>query len=247
VALVMFAGEDGASHPGAGRIARTLRTSPGAVRRSVASLEQEAGPLTLKVERGRQTASGDQDSHRYVLTLKEGNPLSATPDQTGPTPDQGDPTPRSSVPNPVGSAVPHPPIRRTHKEDTEEDPSEGDKEDPRVREVFDHWSRVLWSRLHQKQPKASADRLKPIRARLKTFDVAQLKLAIDHVAADDWMIDNAHIEPITIFRNDAKAAHWVARKPRGPVVQRDLTPERADALLAGARARAAEMMRGGAE
>jgi hypothetical protein len=35
----------------------------------VARLEQDAGPLTLKVERGRQTASGDQDSHRYVLTL----------------------------------------------------------------------------------------------------------------------------------------------------------------------------------
>jgi hypothetical protein len=226
VTLVSFADATGACHPGLGRLAATARTSRGAARRSLRSLELNGGPLTLTVERNRISNAGDADSHRYVLTVKGW-------DQADPTPDHLSPTVGSTGPQRVGSPRPQGGITQTPKEDLEEDQLEEDREeDIRARAIFEYWAAVLWSKVHPKRkPKPSTKRMKPIRARVATFTDDELRLVIDAVAASKWMLgENDHgrpfIEPETIFRNSEKVEQWLATKPRQGGVQRGVVDER---------------------
>jgi hypothetical protein len=92
VALVSYCDEHGACHPGLRKVASTARTSVGAVRRALASLEKSVGPLLVRVERRRRTEGGERDSHRYQLTVVGCDQADPTCDQASPGCDQADPT-----------------------------------------------------------------------------------------------------------------------------------------------------------
>lgn len=224
IVLVSFADADGACHPGLARLATAARTSRGAARRSLRSLELNGGPLTLAIERNRVSNAGDADSHRYVLSVKGW-------DQADPTPDQTDPTVGSPKPHRVGSRRPGGGITQTPKEDQEEDPIEEDTEEEIARAVFSYWASALYSKISKRKPKRSPERMKHIRARLKDgYTLEELKSVIGHVAASDWHLgQNDHgrpyIEPKTIFPNEAKVDSWLATKPRRGTVQRGVTNE----------------------
>ncbi len=212
--LIAHCNARGHCRPSTSTLADESRMRRTAVRSALRKLEGRSGPIRLVVERGRRTESGDPDTHSFTLSPGVGwvdwEPTSVDPERTvGAKSTRGVGTRWGG-----GGSIGNP------EEDLEEETVEEDREEARVREVFQHWSTTLWLKLHKKKAKASTDRLKHIRARLKSFDVEQLKLAIDHVAASDWMMERAHIEPETIFRNDGKAAHWIAAKPRQGGVQR---------------------------
>jgi len=54
-----------------------------------------------------------------------------------------------------------------------------------------------------------------IRARLKHYTVADLKLCIDHMASSRWHRDNGQTHLSLIVRSDERVEFWLARKPRG--------------------------------
>lgn len=92
-----------------------------------------------------------------------------------------------------------------------------------VREVFDHWAATCWPKVHEggRAPLASADRLRPIRARLADgYSVAQLRSVVDRVSVDPFYLGQnerrtAYIEPKTIMRNASKVDELLANAAAG--------------------------------
>lgn len=92
-----------------------------------------------------------------------------------------------------------------------------------VREVFDHWAATCWPKVHEggRAPLASADRLRPIRARLADgYSVAQLRSVVDRVSVDPFYLGQnerrtAYIEPKTIMRNASKVDELLAKVAAG--------------------------------
>jgi hypothetical protein len=121
----------GVGRPSLGRLATAARTSRAGVRRSLARLEAGTGPLRVQVERGRVTADGDSDSHRYTVTVLAGcDQANPTPDQANPTPDQAAPTvgppdtDRCDHPDPTGVTT------QTHFEDLSGGSKGGSEREP---------------------------------------------------------------------------------------------------------------------
>lgn len=83
----------------------------------------------------------------------------------------------------------------------------------------------VWAHFKAKiQPKARICPTKKIRARLKTFSVEDLKIGIDHLAADWWWMRRgppsdpgcSHMGSDLVFRDDAHSERWLIMEPRAP-------------------------------
>ncbi|HTQ05333.1 MAG TPA: helix-turn-helix domain-containing protein [Polyangiaceae bacterium] len=95
--LLGFTNADGTCFPSVRTIAKAARTSPGAVRRYLKQLELDAGPLVLRVERGRASNHGDADTNVYSLSLRS-EATHGGWDHASPTRDQPSPTVGSPLP-----------------------------------------------------------------------------------------------------------------------------------------------------
>lgn len=57
-----------------------------------------------------------------------------------------------------------------------------------VRQVFNHWRKVLWSQASKREPKFSDDRTRIIRARLRSYSVADLCEVIDRASKSEFHV-----------------------------------------------------------
>lgn len=80
-----------------------------------------------------------------------------------------------------------------------------------INEVYDHW-REKCGKADPRYDKIAAARAQKIRARLSDgFPVADLKRAIDAVAADPWPERKKHNDITVIFRSREKVDEWLDR------------------------------------
>lgn len=81
-----------------------------------------------------------------------------------------------------------------------------------VAEVFEHWASKLSSR---KKPRLGNARKRKISARLKDgFSVGELKLAIDGVASDDFLVKNGYTSIEMIFRHEDNVEKYMSKAPQ---------------------------------
>jgi uncharacterized phage protein (TIGR02220 family) len=219
VMLIMRCDEHGRCYPSLGRIAKDCDLGRASARRVVKKL---AARGLVKIT-GRTDDAGDQASHLYQLG--GWGHSDSTPVHTDSTPAQPDPTVESqgshgrvSLTPPVGSqgSPKIPNGRSPRKRPTEDRDPEADAS---VVAVFEHWSSVLWSKVHSKgTPKQTAGRLKHIRARLADgYSAEDLCKVVNAVALSEWHLgandkQRPYVEPETIFRNAEKVDGWLADK-----------------------------------
>ena len=94
-------------------------------------------------------------------------------------------------------------IKVKKKPEADDPPNKGD-----VQQVWDHWVEVF-GHLHDRRLKLTAGRRRVIRARLKTFSVADLKAVIDYILTDEWWMggndrSTGYYFPENVFRNDER-------------------------------------------
>jgi len=93
-------------------------------------------------------------------------------------------------------------------------PDEPPPPDP-VRQVFDHWARVVWSKVSKREAKFTDERRRKIGARLKSYSVADLCAALDrasqsayHLGQNDSGTVYADID--NLIGSDGKVDKWLA-------------------------------------
>lgn len=117
----------------------------------------------------------------------------------------------------VSHASPPHPVPSKGSSDPLEDRESGTVVDLKteVREVYDHW-RDKCGKSDARYNSVAPERAKKIRARLSDgFPVADLKRAIDAVAADPWPDRKKHNDITVIFRSREKVDEWLDRSTEG--------------------------------
>jgi len=207
LALADYADDDGVAYPSVTALAKKARLSERMTQYAIGQLRR-SGEVVV------ESGGGRHRTHRYIVVVPETTQQLHRFDdrETVQTTAERVQSASETVQTDAGKgAVVAPEPSPSNRQEPSPSNHHRHAVDPRIAEVYDYYR----EKIHPGS-KTRAD--EKIRARLKTFTVAELKRGIDNFAADHWcMKNNARRPAAWFFHDDKRSETYLNMEPRQAV------------------------------